>query len=122
AGALNYARSIGDYVIAMHVSMDENPGKERETESEFKADFPDIRFVDIHSSYRSIARPVLRFADIIAKNAKERNYTTTILVPQFVPKKPWQNILHNQTSFRLRAALATRENIILATYSYHLKK
>ena len=27
-GAINYARSIGDYVIAMHVSFDENPGKE----------------------------------------------------------------------------------------------
>ncbi|PIO83134.1 amino acid permease [Loigolactobacillus backii] len=121
-GALNYARSIGDYVIAMHVSMDENPAKEHETESEFKKDFPDIRFVDIHSSYRSVSRPVLRFAKIISKNARERNYTITILVPQFVPKKPWQNILHNQTSLRLRAALASREDIVVATYSYHLKR
>ncbi|ANK59182.1 APC family permease [Loigolactobacillus backii] len=121
-GALNYARSIGDYVIAMHVSMDENPAKEHETESEFKKDFPDIRFVDIHSSYRSVSRPVLRFAEIISKNARNRNYTITILVPQFMPKKPWQNILHNQTSFRLRAALASREDIVVATYSYHLKR
>lgn len=35
-GALNYARSIGDYVVAMHVSMDENVEKEKEIQEEFK--------------------------------------------------------------------------------------
>ncbi|WP_010580288.1 APC family permease [Liquorilactobacillus vini] len=120
-GAINYARSIGDYVIAMHVSFDTNPKKEHETAKEFKDSFPDVRFVDLHSSYRSVAGPVLRFCDVIAKNSREKNYSTTVLVPQFVPRKPWQNILHNQTSLRLRAVLNSRENIIVATYSYHLK-
>ncbi|MFD1485763.1 APC family permease [Lacticaseibacillus baoqingensis] len=121
-GALNYAQTIGDYVIAMHVSMDENPNKEHETQDEFKRDFPDVRFVDVHSSYRSITGPTIRFVDIIAKNAAKRNFTTTVLIPQFVPKKPWQNILHNQTNVRLRTAFASRENVIIATYSYHLKR
>ncbi|MFT9003849.1 MAG: APC family permease [Liquorilactobacillus hordei] len=121
-GAINYARSIGDYVIAMHVSFDENPKKEHETAKEFKESFPDVRFVDLHSSYRSVATPVLRFCDVIAKNSAEKNYSMTVLVPQFVPRKPWQNILHNQTSLRLRAVLNSRENIIVSTYSYHLKK
>ncbi|AVK61938.1 amino acid permease [Lactobacillus sp. CBA3605] len=122
AAAVNYARSIGDYVIAMHVSFDENPEKEHKTAAEFKSTFPDVRFVDIHSSYRSIATPTLRFCDVIAKRAAERNFSTTVLVPQFVPKKPWQNILHNQTSLRLRAVLNSRENIIVSTYNYHLKE
>lgn len=120
-GALDYAQSIGDYVIAMHVSTDENPAKEREIQSEFKQDFPNVRFVDVHSSYRSIQKPIVRFVDIVSKNAQKRNFTTTVLVPQFVPRKPWQNILHNQSSLRLRTAFANRENIIIATYSYHLK-
>ncbi|KRM24383.1 APC family permease [Latilactobacillus graminis] len=120
-GALDYAQSIGDYVIAMHVSTDENPVKEREIQAEFKADFPNVRFVDVHSSYRSIQKPIVRFVDIVSKNAQKRNFTTTVLVPQFVPRKPWQNILHNQSSLRLRTAFANRENIIISTYSYHLK-
>ena len=118
-GAINYARSIGDYVIAMHVSFDENPGKEHKTANEFKAEFPDVRFVDIHSSYRSIATPTLRFVDVIAKRAEAKNYSTTVLVPQFVPKHPWQLALHNQTSLRLRTVLNSRENIIVSTYNYH---
>ncbi|UDM31841.1 APC family permease [Lentilactobacillus laojiaonis] len=122
ANAISYAESIGDYVIAMHVSFDENPEKEHETAEEFKRDFPNVRFVDIHSSYRSIAKPTLRFCDVIAKRAADRNYSTTVLVPQFIPKHPWERILHNQTSLRLRAVLNSRQNIIISTYNYHLKE
>ena len=121
-GALNYARSIGDYVVAMHVSMDENVEKEKEIQEEFKKHFPDVRLSIVHSSYRSLQNPILRYVDLVSKNATKHNYSTTVLVPQFVPNKRWQNILHNQTSVRLRIRLAWRENIIVATYSYHLKK
>lgn len=121
-GALNYARSIDDYVVAMHVSMDENVEKEKEIQEEFKKHFPDVRLSIVHSSYRSLQNPILRYVDLVSKNATKHNYSTTVLVPQFVPNKRWQNILHNQTSLRLRIRLAWRENIIVATYSYHLKK
>lgn len=121
-GAVNYARSIGDYVVAMHVSMDEDVKKEKEIEAAFKKHFPDVRFSVVHSSYRSITNPILRYVDLMSKNSAKRNYTTTVLIPQFVPNKRWQNILHNQTSLRLRLRLSWRENIVVATYSYHLKK
>lgn len=121
-GALNYARSIGDYVIAMHVSLDEDLKKEQEIETEFRQHFPDVRFSIVHSSYRSIENPIIRYVDRVSKHAAQQNYTTTVLIPQFLPNKGWQRILHNQTSLKLRLRLATRENIILSTYSYHLKK
>ncbi|HBL3196381.1 TPA: APC family permease [Enterococcus faecium] len=121
-GALNYARSIGDYVVAMHVSLDEDVEKEKEIEAEFKKHFPDVRFSIVHSSYRSIENPIIRYVDIVSKNAAKQNYTTTVLIPQFVPNRRWQNILHNQTSLRLRLRLSLRENIVVSTYSYHLKK
>jgi hypothetical protein len=121
-GALNYARSIGDYVVAMHVSLDEDIEKEKEIEAEFKRRFPEVRFSVVHSSYRSIENPIIRYVDLVSKNAAKHNYTTTVLIPQFVPNKRWQNILHNQTSLRLRLRLSWRENIIVSTYSYHLKK
>ncbi|RBN45123.1 amino acid permease [Enterococcus faecium] len=118
-GALNYARSIGDYVVAMHVSLDEDVEKEKEIEAEFKKHFPDVRFSIVHSSYRSIENPIIRYVDIVSKNAAKQNYTTTVLIPQFVPNRRWQNILHNQTSLRLRLRLSWRENIVVSTYSYH---
>lgn len=121
-GALNYARSIGDYVVAMHVSTGENVEKEKEIEAEFKKHFPDVRFSVVHSAYRSIENPVIRYVDLVSKQARKKNYTTTVIIPQFVPKHRWQNALHNQTSLRLRFRLSWREHIIVGTYSYHLKK
>ena len=106
----------------MLVSFETTQKNPHETAKEFKESFGDVRFVDLHSSYRSVQTPVIRFCDVIAKKAAERNYSVTVLVPQFVPKKPWQNILHNQTALRLRTALNSRENIIVSTYNYHLKK
>lgn len=121
AGAINYARAMGDTVIALHVSSDENPVIEHETAMEFNRDYPDVRFIDIHTSYRSIINPVLKYCDEIAKRDFKRNYTTTVLVPQFVAKKTWHNVLHNQTGLRLRTALNRKNNLIISTYNYHLK-
>ncbi|MFC4772766.1 APC family permease [Enterococcus hermanniensis] len=121
-GAINYARSIGDYVIAMHVSLEENEEKEREIRHEFREKFPDVRFSVVRSPYRSIINPVSRYVDRVSKNAKEHNYTTTILIPEFVPNKTWKRSLHNQTALRLRFRLSYRDDIIISTYNYHLKK
>lgn len=120
--AMAYASSIGDYVIAMHVSFnDKEESKKKKLAEKFKTAYPDIRFVDIHTSYRSITNPVLRFCDVIANKDDKDNNSTTVLVPQFVPKHPWQQVLHNHTALRLRAVLNSRENIIVSTFNYHLK-
>ena len=121
-GAINYARSIGDYVIAMHVSLDENSEKEKEIQREFKEKFPDVRFSVVRSPYRSIVNPVARYVDRVSKKSKTYNYTTTVLIPEFVPNKAWKLSLHNQTALRLRLRLSYRDDIVISTYNYHLKK
>ncbi|GFH42373.1 amino acid permease [Lactococcus hodotermopsidis] len=121
-GAINYARSIGDEVIAMHVSTQETLDKDKEVETEFHTYFPDVTFSMIESSYRDIVRPVIRYVDLVAKASDKNDHTLTVLVPQFVPKHPWQNVLHNQMSIRMRYYLSWRDNIIVSSYSYHLKK
>ncbi|MGG5314795.1 amino acid permease [Enterococcus sp. AZ072] len=121
-GAINYARSIGDYIIAMHVSLDENSEKEKEIQKEFKEKFPEIRFSVVRSPYRSIINPVTRYVDRVSKKSKKYNYTTTVLIPEFVPNKAWKLSLHNQTALRLRLRLSYRDDIIISTYNYHLKK
>ncbi|MDN6900510.1 APC family permease [Oenococcus sicerae] len=119
--AMDYARSIGDEVIGMHVSFDTNIKKERETAKEFEKYFPGIRYVDIHSSYRSVIQPSREFIDSMSKQATKRNWSLTIMVPQFVPKHWWQNAMHNQTAFRLRNAFISRDDITISSYYYHLR-
>jgi hypothetical protein len=44
------------------------------------------------------------------------------LIPQFIPKKKWHNILHNQSSLLIRAVLLYRKDVIVTTVPYHLKE
>ena len=95
--------------------------KDKEIEQEFKKYFPEIEMVHIRSPYSSITQSTIQYVDEVATQADKDNATLTVLIPQFVPKKSWQTILHNQMSLRLKYYLKWRENIVISSYSYHLK-
>ncbi|MBH5317714.1 APC family permease [Paenibacillus sp. GSMTC-2017] len=119
--SLNYAKSLGaEQIIAVHIPF------ERESEAAFEEKWnkwqPSIRLVTLHSPYRSIIQPLTKFIDTVQRKAGESNYQVTVIIPQFIPKKGWHNILHNQSSLLIRAHLLYRRNVIVTTVPYHLKK
>lgn len=119
--SLNYAKSLSaDQIIAVYIPF------EREELSRFEEKWkkwrPDVRLVTLHSPYRSIIHPLGKFIDTVERKATESQYQVTVVIPQFIPKKRWQNLLHNQTSFMLRAYLLYRKDVIVTTVPYHLKK
>ncbi len=119
--SLNYAQSLAaDQIIAVFVPF------EREEEVRFSEKWkkwrPDIRLVSLHSPYRSIIQPLSRFIDAVQHKAGESGYQVTVIIPQFIPKKGWHNILHNQTSLMIRTYLLHRKDVIVTTVPYHLKK
>lgn len=119
--SINYARSLAaDQIIAVYIPF------EREEEAAFEDKWskwrPDIRLVTIHSHYRSVIHPLSKFIDTVQRKASESNYQVTVIIPQFIPKKGWHNVLHNQTSFMIRAHLLHRKDVIVTTVPYHLKK
>ncbi|MGG3279197.1 APC family permease [Paenibacillus solani] len=119
--SLNYAKSLSaDQIIAVYIPF------EREELSRFEEKWkkwrPDVRLVTLHSPYRSIIHPLSKFIDTVERKATESQYQVTVVIPQFIPKKSWQNLLHNQTSFMLRAYLLYRKDVIVTTVPYHLKK
>ncbi|MEH6948903.1 APC family permease [Bacillus sp. JJ634] len=119
--SLNYAKSLSaEQIIAVYVSF------EREDEKKFEDNWkkwqPDVRLVTLHSHYRSIIGPLTKFIDTIEHKASEANYRVTVVIPQFIPRKGWHNILHNQSSLLIRTSLLYRRNVIITTVPYHLKK
>lgn len=119
--SLNYAKSLSAHqIIAVHIPF------ERKDEATFEEKWskwqPDVRLVTLHSPYRSIIQPLTKFIDTVQRKASESNYQVTIVIPQFIPKKGWHNILHNQSSLLIRAHLLYRRNVIITTVPYHLKK
>ena len=60
-GAINYAQSIGDEVLAMHISTKETEEKDQEILQEFADYFPNITLKNINTSYRDIITPTVRY-------------------------------------------------------------
>lgn len=119
--SLNYAKSLSPHqIIAVYVPFERED--EAIFEKKWKAWQPDIRLVTLYSPYRSILHPLTKFIDTVQRKASESNYQVTVIIPQFIPKKGWQNILHNQSSLLIRANLLYRRNVIITTVPYHLKK
>jgi hypothetical protein len=69
--------------------------------------FPDIPFHTKTSPYRSIIGPLLELIDEEDKNRND-GQLATILIPEFVPVKWWQGLLHNQTSWLIKTSLLYR--------------
>ncbi|WP_377776397.1 APC family permease [Paenibacillus xanthanilyticus] len=119
--SLRYAKSLKpEQIIAVHVPF------EREEEAVFEEKWkqwqPDVRLVTLHSPYRSIIQPLTKFIDTVQRKAGEMNVQVTVVIPQFIPKKGWHHILHNQSSLLIRAHLLYRRDVIITTVPYHLKK
>ena len=43
-----------------------------------------------------------------------------VVLPEFLPAKPWEYLLHNQSAFRLKAALLFRPNTVVTDMPYLL--
>ncbi|MDR7074244.1 APC family permease [Fictibacillus barbaricus] len=118
--SINYATSLTDQVIAVYIAFERED--ERIFEEKWNKWQPNVRLVTLQSQYRSIITPLTKFIDTVEKKASENNYRVTVLIPQFITKKSWHNILHNQSSLLIRAYLLFKRDVIVATVPYHFKK
>lgn len=116
---MRYAHSISTEVIALHVATDRQMG--RKVEEKWKIWDPGVRLITIYSPYRLVIEPVLHFVEKLLKNKSPDDFIT-ILIPEFETKKWWHRFLHNQTGWILRTLLIFKEDVVVATIPYHLKK
>jgi Amino acid permease len=116
--ALQYAKSIAPgHVQAVYVDFDEEAtAKLREKWEVWGAG---INLVVLPSPYRELTKPLLRY--IARLERKNHNDVVTVLLPEFVPAKWWQHLLHNQSSLMLKGALLFKEGVIVISVPYHLK-
>ncbi|MFD3448404.1 APC family permease [Microbacteriaceae bacterium 4G12] len=118
--SINYAQSIGDQVFAVYVAFDHE--SEMQMKKKWEQWKPEVRLLTVPSAYRTLTRPLIKLIDTIEGKAIESNYTVTVLIPQFITKKSWHNILHNQSSLLLRTYLLYKKNVIVTTVPYRFWK
>lgn len=117
-GALEYAKTLSSDVRAIHVETD--PTNTPMLEERWEEYGGGIPLVILESPYRSLLKPLLDYLEE-AKRERE-NYVITVVIPEFVPAKWWQKLLHNQSGFLVKFALLFRKDIITTNVRYYLEK
>jgi hypothetical protein len=79
----------------------------------------DVRLEVLPSPYRSWVGVLLNY--IIAVDARRGDDIVTIILPEFVSSRWWQELLHNQSIFRLKAALLYRPGIVVTSIPFLLR-
>lgn len=116
AGALVYATAISDEVVAVYVEVD------RRATAKMQSDWDTwdigVPLVVIPSPYRSVLRPLVEYVDNL--RLVMPGELVTVVVPEIVPKRWWEHLLHNKTAFYIRTAFLFKPNVVVTTVPFLL--
>jgi amino acid transporter len=122
-GAIAFAQSISPDVTAVYVELESGSGER--LQQEWRDRWPEVPLVVLPSPYRSIIGPLLEFLDETDRQHNDGQQATVVL-PELVPARRWQSLLHNQTAQLLKAALLYRRRRlgfqqVIIDVPYHLR-
>jgi len=123
-GALNFSRSISKDITALYIEFE--PGRGEEMRKKWEKWWPDIPLAVVPSPYRSIVGPLLEFLDRIDEERNDGQLATVVL-PEFVPARWWQSLLHNQTALLLKFSLLYHRRVhnlerVIIEVPFHLRR
>jgi len=74
----------------------------------------------LSSPYRSLMEPLLEYIEQL-QTASPNDYVTIVL-PEFVPRRWWQHLLHNQRALLIKGALLFRPRVVVTSVPFHLER
>ncbi|RDI67808.1 APC family permease [Nocardia pseudobrasiliensis] len=114
--AVLFARATHpDTLAAVTVDVDEADTRRLRREWE-RADVA-IALKVIESPYRTIAQPVVAYI----RRARGPREVVAVYIPEYVVGRWWENLLHNQSSLRLKARLLFVPNVMVISVPYQLR-
>ena len=116
--ALRYAETLSDDVRAVYVDVD--PRATKQIQRDWSTWGGKVQLVVLESPYRSLMEPLLEYIGQV-EDERPDDYTTIIL-PEFVPARWWQHLLHNQRALLIKGALLFRPNTVVTSVPFHLAK
>jgi len=116
--AVDYARSRPGEVRAVLVDVD--PEHTARFEMQWAQWGCGVTLIVLPSPYRSILTSLLDYVEEILE--KEPDTWVTVVIPEILPARWWQNILHNQRALLLKASLLFKDRVILTDVPFHLKR
>jgi amino acid transporter len=116
--ALRYGESLSDDVRAIYVDVDSTATEKIKLEWYMWGGRAHLIVLD--SPYRSLMEPLLEYIEQVERERPD-DYVTVVL-PEFVPARWWQHLLHNQRALLIKGALLFRPNTVVTSVPFHLAK
>jgi hypothetical protein len=117
--AVRYARSIAGELVAVHVDLGD--GRAEAFRQQWQRQLPEVPLVILPSPYRSLVAPVVDFVrQFEIEHRKDRDHFCTVVLPVFVTRHRWENLLHNQSTYFLRTALRSGGTRVVTTVGFYL--
>jgi amino acid transporter len=116
--AIAYARSLSQDVRAIFVDTD--PAVTEKVRAEWHRWGNGTPLEVLASPYRSLLEPLLQYIEEL-QAANPHDYVTVVL-PEFVPARWWQHLLHNQRALLIKGALLFRPRVVVTSVPYHLER
>ncbi|MGE3976537.1 MAG: APC family permease [Nitrospira sp.] len=116
--ALDYARSRPGEIRAVYVDLD--PEESAKVKIQWAQWGGGVNLIALASPYRSVLGSLLNYVEEVLE--KDQNTWVTVVIPEILPARWWQNILHNQRALMLKTALLFKERVILIDVPYHLTR
>ena len=114
--ALRYARTLSPDVRAVFVEID--AAATEGIRNQWSEWGQGVDLVVLQSPYRSLMEPLLEYIEQV-QDEDPRGYVTVIL-PEFVPRRVWQHLLHNQHALLIKGALLFKPNVVVTSVPFHL--
>jgi amino acid transporter len=116
--ALQYAQTLSATAKAVYVEID--PERTHRLEERWSKWGMGVPLIVLTSPYRSVLGPLLEYIDHLQEKGGE-HHIVTIVLPEFIPARWWQQLLHNQTALLIKGALLFHKNVVVSDVPYHLK-
>jgi hypothetical protein len=115
--ALAYGRSLRPHFLhALYVAFDD------EAESRMRRTWDRYGFetaLDVAPSpYRSLTGPVLDYLEELER--RRSHDVVTVILPEFVVHRWWEQFLHNQSALLLKARLLFRRGTVVTSIPYEV--
>lgn len=117
--ALQYAKTLAPNAAVRAVFVEIDPAKTHRLEERWAKWGQEVPLVILSSPYRSLLGPFLEYLDHLQSLGED--HFVTVVLPEFLPRRWWQHILHNQTALLIKGALLFRKNTVVADVPYLLK-
>ena len=118
AGALVYATTISEDVRAAYVEVD--PAKATTLSHDWQAWDIGVDLTILPSPYRSVIRPLVEYVQQLIDTSEAD--LVTIVVPEIVPARWWEHLLHNKTALYIRTAFLFKPKVVVTAVPYRLGK